>query len=276
MWLYNEESKAKYAPANGKRPKKFQQALEEIVDWPYMLPYEGKSEEKHLDGSLEPDGIEPVEKKQRRDSEVSNRKLWVQVKDTGDIIEIDLDKDRPKFNTKKEAMIYDDNRFKEALRFKSLVEAGKYVPPEVITRLEAKTNRNGAEQAILDKWMFLQEDRQEKIQWLKTEYKIADIEIQLRKILHPGKPDLESIIEHLQELNSLLVSKLMLKKQPQEFETVTVIRSLANAIYSKWTSYFEEIPSNENFMENFKHLIETFRHSVRDLPEEKLKFMVCE
>ena len=46
-------------------------------------------------------------------------------------------------------MIYDDNRFKEALRFKSLVEAGKYVPPEVITRLEAKTNRNGAEQAIL-------------------------------------------------------------------------------------------------------------------------------
>merc|ERR1712079_357715 len=107
MWLYNEESKAKYAPANGKRPKKFQQALEEIVDWPDMLPYEGKSEEK------------------------------------------DLDKDRPKFNTKKEAMIYDDNRFKEALRFKSLVEAGKYVPPEVITRLEAKTNRNGAEQAIL-------------------------------------------------------------------------------------------------------------------------------
>ena len=81
--------------------------------------------------------------------QVSNRKLWVQVKDTGDIIEIDLDKDRPKFNTKKEAMIYDDNRFKEALRFKSLVEAGKYVPPEVITRLEAKTNRNGAEQAIL-------------------------------------------------------------------------------------------------------------------------------
>merc|ERR1719195_2321904 len=63
MWLYNEESKAKYAPANGKRPKKFQQALEEIVDWPDMLPYEGKSEEKHLDDSLEPDGIEPVEKK---------------------------------------------------------------------------------------------------------------------------------------------------------------------------------------------------------------------
>ena len=72
MWLYNEESKAKYAPAKGKRPKKFQQALEEIVDWPDMLPYEGKSEEKHLDDSLEPDGIEPVEKKQRRDSEVFN------------------------------------------------------------------------------------------------------------------------------------------------------------------------------------------------------------
>ena len=93
----------------------------------------------------------------------------------------------------------------------------------------------------------------------------------------------------------------MLKKQPQVFETVdrlchyvgpkttnnqstsakgteniTTIRSLANAIYSKWTSYFEEIPSNENFMENFKNLIEKFKHSVRDLPEEKLKFMVCE
>ena len=60
-----------------------------------------------------------------------------------------MDKDRPKFNTKKEAMQWDDNRSTEALRFKNLVEAGKYVPPEVITRLEAKTNRNNAEQAIL-------------------------------------------------------------------------------------------------------------------------------
>ena len=46
-------------------------------------------------------------------------------------------------------MQWDDNRAKEALRFKNLVEAGKYVPPEVITRLEAKTNRNDKEQAIL-------------------------------------------------------------------------------------------------------------------------------
>ena len=60
----------------------------------------------------------------------------------------------------------------------------------------------------LDKWMFLQEDRQEKMAWLRTEMKIAEIESQLRKILHPGKPDLESIIEHLQELNSLLVTHL--------------------------------------------------------------------
>ena len=56
--------------------------------------------------------------------------------------------------------------------------------------------------------MFLQEDRQEKMAWLRTEMKIAEIESQLRKILHPGKPDLESIIEHLQELNSLLVRSL--------------------------------------------------------------------
>ena len=46
-------------------------------------------------------------------------------------------------------MQWDDNRAKEAFRFKNLVEAGKYVPPEVITRLEAKTNRNDKEQAIL-------------------------------------------------------------------------------------------------------------------------------
>lgn len=68
MWLYNEESKAKYAPANGKRPKKFQQALEEIVDWPDMLPYEGKSEEQEPEEEAE--DIKPVIKKQRRDSEV--------------------------------------------------------------------------------------------------------------------------------------------------------------------------------------------------------------
>ena len=68
-----------------------------------------------------------------------HRKLYVQVKGTEDMIEIDVDKNRPKnFASKEEANDWEEKTLRDILRFKKLVEDGKFVPEEVVQRLQAK------------------------------------------------------------------------------------------------------------------------------------------
>ena len=92
--------------------------------------------------------------------------MWVQVKDTEDIIEIDLDKNRPRhFASKEDAKQWEEKSARDALKFKQLVEAGKYVPEEVVQRLEQKEHKTMAEQGILNKWAILSNDRAQKVIW---------------------------------------------------------------------------------------------------------------
>ena len=177
-----------------------------------------------------------------------------------------------------------------------MVESGKYVPEEVLKNLEEKDDRSEEEQSLLEKWIFLKNDRNEKIEWLKVEASIAEIEIQLKKHLHPDHPELPVVIQLLQQLNSLKVTKLMLKKQPQVFETVNqlchylgpkntdetlmpkvkLVKSLSNGILSKWKSYFEELSNDKDFTADFTTLILKFQESIKNMPVEKQRFMVCE
>ena len=109
---FNEDSKKKFCKANEKS-KPFLKALEEIVESPDMLPFQGVSAEETPE--------KPKKRKADAKDDSKNRKIWIQVKDTEDIIEVDLDKDRPvNFSSKKEAQLWDENRAKSALRFKRL------------------------------------------------------------------------------------------------------------------------------------------------------------
>lgn len=288
IWIYDETTKTKYTKPNEKN-KSFLKALEEIVESPDLLPFvPGLPEESE----------QPPKKKPKVDQDDdTHRKIWVQVKDTGDIIEVNLDKDRPKyFATIEEAQQWDDKRARDAIKFKQLVETGKYMPQEVIDRLKQKEDITEKEKALIDKWAWLEDNRAEKIQWLKTESRVSKIDLEIKKFLHPDHSDVPQIHQLLQELNKLLVSKLMLKKQPQVMETVSKlcnfvgppnttdnelkdkiksVRTLANAIFVKWQSFFEDLPDTD-FMLHFELMIKNFQCSVRDMPIDKLRFMVCE
>ena len=66
-----------------------------------------------------------------------HRKLYVQVKGTEDIIEIDVDKNRPKkFASNNEAEEWENKTLREILKYRKLIEEGKYVPEEVVNRLQ--------------------------------------------------------------------------------------------------------------------------------------------
>ena len=116
--------------------------------------------------------------------------MYVQVKGTEDVIEIDVDKNRPKsFASKQEANLWEEKTLREILKFKKLVKEGKYVPEEVVQRLEAKPNQTEEELEIIEKWKHVKLDRKEKIEWLKTEASLAQSDLgMILFYFHPQFP----------------------------------------------------------------------------------------
>ena len=179
------------------------------------------------------------------------RKMWVQVKATNDTIEINLDQDRPvAFESKKAELEWDRISAKNALKFKSLVESGQFIPEEILKKLEAKADRTPAENEILANER-LTNDRREKVsdhllldraricnhlhvgfdefffvqvRWLKIEQRLMDLDVELKASMHYLEPNMERCIELLEELSSLSVTKLMLKKQPEIVLTIRKAR----------------------------------------------------
>ena len=55
-----------------------------------------------------------------------------------------------------------------------------------------------------------------------------------------------------------------------------LVKSLSNGILSKWKSYFEELSNDKDFTADFTTLILKFQESIKNMPVEKQRFMVCE
>ena len=80
------------------------------------------------------------------------RKMWVQVKATGDMLEINLDHDRPaNFDSKEAEVQWERATAKNALKFKEKVESGVFIPEEILKKLNDKVERTEQEEEILKK-----------------------------------------------------------------------------------------------------------------------------
>ena len=171
-------------------------------------------------------------------SDSEPRKMWVKVKNTDDLIEINLDKDRPESFESNEAKIeWEMASARKALKFKKRVESGEFIPPEIKKKLEEKEKLSAEDRAVLDRekqlekrlgrsWRICPTDkiycyRKSKLRWLKIEQKLVDLDIAVKTALHLERPAPDRCITALDELNELAVAPLMLKKQP---DIVTTIR----------------------------------------------------
>ena len=154
-------------------------------------------------------------------SDSEPRKMWVKVKNTDDLIEINLDKDRPdSFPSNEAKMEWEMASARKALKFKKRVESGEFIPPEIKKKLEEKEKLSSEDRAVLDREKQL-EKRKSKLRWLKIEQKLVDLDIAVKTALHLERPAPDRCITALDELNELAVVPLMLKKQP---DIVTTIR----------------------------------------------------
>ena len=82
--------------------------------------------------------------------EGSPRKMWVEVKSTGDAVEIELDKNRPiDFQTKEQEILWEKESAKVAIRWKENVDTGKLIPKEVLTKIKNKLEKTPQDEAII-------------------------------------------------------------------------------------------------------------------------------
>ena len=159
------------------------------------------------------------------------------MKNTDDLIEINLDKDRPEsFESNEAKLEWEMASARKALKFKKRVESGEFIPPEIKKKLEEKERMSEEDKLMVAKERQL-ERRKQKLRWLKIEQKLVDIDIAVKTALHLERPApdrffgclflcdhnncLDRCITALEELGELAVVPLMLKKQP---DIVTTIR----------------------------------------------------
>jgi len=148
------------------------------------------------------------------------RKLWVRVKDTDDIIEINLDKDRPESFESDEARIeWENASARKALKFKKRIESGEVVPPEIQNKLQERAKLTQEERDIIDNERKLRRSK-EKLRWLKIEQRLVELDIAVKTSLNLKKPSPDRCIQALDELQELGIAPLMLKKQPDIVTTV--------------------------------------------------------
>jgi hypothetical protein len=92
------------------------------------------------------------------------RKMCVKVKNTDDMIEINLDKDRPEsFESNEVKLEWEMASFRKALKFKKRVESGELIPPEIKKKLEEKERLEGPEPKQKTKGVALPDDNADPV-----------------------------------------------------------------------------------------------------------------
>ena len=105
------------------------------------------------------------EEEVKSDQPAEPRKMWVKVcckyqrkqklsmffkvKNTDDLIEINLDKDRPEsFESNEAKLEWEMASARKALKFKKRVESGEFIPPEIKKKLEEKERMSEEDKVI--------------------------------------------------------------------------------------------------------------------------------
>jgi len=164
------------------------------------------------------------------------RKVWVKLVASGDLVEINLDKDKPaRWESSQQKVHWELATARNALRFKQQVEGGQCVPEEVRRKLEEKASLTEEEEAVLRRAALLGK-RRKKLQWLKVEQQMVDLHLAIRTSLSASNPQIPRCVAHLTALLSLPLTPLMVKKQPEVVETLRRLRKylgpLDQSVYS--------------------------------------------
>ena len=77
------------------------------------------------------------------------RKVWVKLKASGDLVEINLNRDKPdQWENNTQKIQWELGTARNALKFREMVQSGKFIPAEVLKKVEGQTGLTEEETEI--------------------------------------------------------------------------------------------------------------------------------
>ncbi|KAL2712572.1 PC4 and SFRS1-interacting protein isoform X3 [Vespula squamosa] len=214
----------------------------------------------------------------------------------GEYVGIKLDVDRPKtFDNEKARTQWDWTTARNAMKLKAQLESGEILPEQVKESLDFNVHVPEDEKRLLAKDGAVHR-KTYKLRWLRIEAQLLQLDAQIKSNLGLDRANTDKCLEAMDEILSLSIDPLMLKKHPHIVETVKrlrryignladwklskeeeaifnqkaeQIRQKAEHIYNKFKAMFT-IPEGQSFWQSFSDQVDHFKELTKDMPEEKV------
>merc|ERR1712071_150257 len=158
-----------------------------------------------------------------------------------------------------------------------------HLPENVKSQIDAKVKITTQSRQEKSK-RLLAEKKKTKLRWLKTEGRLVELDYRIKESLSVNRPNCQAAIVALDELSTLSIAPLMLKKHPYIVQTIlklkryigpkespehtsSQIRNKASMIYEKFRLLFMT-PEGQNFWDTFAEHLVKFKEDCKNLSEQ--------
>jgi len=168
-----------------------------------------------------------------------------------------------------------------------------HLPDNVKSQIDAKVKITTQSRQEKSK-RLLAEKKNTKLRWLKTEGRLVELDYRIKESLSVNRPNCQAAIVALDELSTLSIAPLMLKKHPYIVQTIlklkryigpkenpehtseqkviyketsAQIRNKASMIYEKFRLLFMT-PEGQNFWDTFAEHLVKFKEDCKNLSEQ--------
>jgi len=168
-----------------------------------------------------------------------------------------------------------------------------HLPDNVKSQIDAKVKITTQSRQEKSK-RLLAEKKKTKLRWLKTEGRLVELDYRIKESLSVNRPNCQAAIVALDELSTLSIAPLMLKKHPYIVQTIlklkryigpkenpehtseqkviyketsAQIRNKASMIYEKFRLLFMT-PEGQNFWDTFAEHLVKFKEDCKNLSEQ--------
>ncbi|XP_041984901.1 PC4 and SFRS1-interacting protein [Aricia agestis] len=244
--------------------------------------------------------LEDLKEPYAQDTEREN--ILIAYLPSGEYVGVKLFQSRPtSFKNEAARLQWDKQAAANAITLKTQLERGQISYHSILSQLVMDLNLSDEEKATLDKERET-EEKKSRVQFLKTEMKLIELDAKIKTCLCLEKADTELCLKLLDELMDLDVKPLMLLKHPSCLETIKRMRAYvgntpswdlsesavllfsqhahrirrqADTLYTRTKGLFT-VPEGLSFWEYFTERVAHFKKVTAKLSSDELLEMVHE
>lgn len=269
------------------KPKKLDGADDQGLDESELVTPKNKQGGKNLNASTKSKETS-FRNEMELDAELINESTLVAFTPKGEEVRLKLNLNKPAvFKSEKARLEWEAKVLEDGKTLKAQIESGKILPESVKKEIQEKYQDKLVQ--LEHKMAF--DDKKEKLEYLKMEAQLLDIDVRIKSSLSLKQADPESCLKYLDELLAVKISPLMVKKHPEVVDTIkklrkyvgntscwqmsdeethifaskaASIRSKAEHVYNKIKSLFM-VPYGKSFWDIFAQELKEFNDSIKGM-----------